>query len=113
MGVHVPKRIARLIEARAAAIGHKKSRYAAMIVEWWMDQGAPAVNRVDDNMRAEVMAQFEKDQVLFKSNTPKKETDGPRPGSKEHTKAQPKVKSSRAGTQIGVLKIVDGKVVLE
>lgn len=72
MGVHVPKRIARLIEARAEAIGHKKSRYAAMIVEWWAAQGAPAINRVDETMRAEVM-----DQVAAKNKQAQVKPDTP------------------------------------
>lgn len=58
LSVHASKKIVRIVHARGEAIGQKKSRFAALVLEWWVAQGCPAVNKIDATTRAEVMAQL-------------------------------------------------------
>ena len=55
LGVHALKKTVRIVKARGVAIGHNKSRFASLVLEWWVGQGCPAVNKLDGTMRAEVM----------------------------------------------------------
>ncbi|AWI08533.1 hypothetical protein CKA38_04050 [Ereboglobus luteus] len=96
----------RIIEARAEAIGHKKSRYAAMIIKWWMDQGAPAVSHVDQTMRAEVMTRFVPVGTSDESCT---ENNNLEPDTK--TSACFNNETLESEIELGVLKIVNGDVV--
>ena len=52
LGVHVANDIVEMIARRADARGVSKSRYSAMIFEWWKAQGYPALDTVDSTARA-------------------------------------------------------------
>jgi hypothetical protein len=51
LGIHVKKDIITLIDARSGALGLTRSAYAALILEKWVAEGAPAVNTPDRLMQ--------------------------------------------------------------
>ena len=57
--MHASKKTVRIIFTRGEAIGQKKSKFASLVLEWWVAQGCPAVNKLDATMRAEVMRTLE------------------------------------------------------
>jgi hypothetical protein len=51
LGAQVRNEIVAEVTNRAAALSLTKSRYAAMVFEWWEAQGFPAVSPADQAMQ--------------------------------------------------------------
>ena len=56
IGITAPKRIVELIDARANALGWSRGKFALEILEKWEKEGAKPINRIDETMANEVMA---------------------------------------------------------
>jgi len=54
-----PKELVALIDARAEALGWSRAQFTVAILDKWRVDGAPAVGRTDETMRAEVMSKFQ------------------------------------------------------
>jgi len=54
-----PRELVALIDARAEALGWSRAQYTVAILENWRAEGAPAIGRTDETMRAEVMEKFQ------------------------------------------------------
>jgi hypothetical protein len=54
-----PRELVALIDARAGALGWSRAQYTVAILDKWRTDGAPAIGRTDETMRAEVMSQFQ------------------------------------------------------
>lgn len=56
MGIHTPNHIVNEIALRGALLGLKKGSYGALILEWWWNQGCPAVSEPDRLMQTAIKA---------------------------------------------------------
>jgi streptomycin 6-kinase len=46
----VPKQLGAILTERAVALSLSRSRFTALVLEWWEAQGCPAVTPADDAM---------------------------------------------------------------
>jgi len=48
IGVNAPANLVAIIDERADSLGLTRSRFAAMILEWWEARGCPPVSPADE-----------------------------------------------------------------
>lgn len=79
VSAQVPNDIAEMLARRAKARGITRSRYLAMILEWWRSQGYPAIDTIDSTARAIVMQEM-MSETIDAPNEPGSDSAAPRLG---------------------------------
>lgn len=51
IGVHVSHELRDILDERGGALSMTRSRYGALVFEWWKQQGCPAVTPADQAMQ--------------------------------------------------------------